>query len=191
MSVNDLVNRPSQYVAEDGVGELVLGLMLVVTSSAFLERRMLPEGYFGAIVMGAFIGMALAAKTLRNRLTFPRGGYVALDDRVSTPVGRIPGWAWGIIVTFAIGAGLVVISPQQAVFGATFVGALAYSGIKYRRPDILWLAAFCTGLNIWVFERDASMFVVLLWTGAAFALIGGIRLRRFVKSHPKPTETAA
>jgi hypothetical protein len=188
---------------EDGVAELALGLSWVITSSAFLMLQVLPSGYIfaaQAIWVLSSIGMAWGTKKLKERVAFPRGGYVALDDQPMRIRGRVS-WrtlilALGLGICVAGGA-IAVFSPDLFTFSATglavgcailFAGIYTVGGLNYRMPHLLWLGAFCAVLAAWAYARNDSIAFVLFWQGVALAVAGGIRLGRFIKSHPKSSE---
>jgi hypothetical protein len=204
MDIGRLVNRPQMYVFEDGVGELAIGFMSLVSFGAFssLVFRTLPLLVPQAIWLGMCLGVFWGAKKLKERVTYPRGGYVALDEQTVTIRGRISGRALNVALLFGMFGFIVVFSrvfkfpaSQAVVVSAIFFGAYTLSAIMYRIPHMLWLAAFSALVGVWVYgwnySRGDSLAFVILSQGVALVVDGGVRLWRFLKSHPRPIETEA
>lgn len=177
----------------------MVGLMSAVTGGAFLATQIFPRDYIFvaiAIWMCSGFGMAWGAKRLRERITYPRGGYVALNEQSAATRRRSRRVA--LILVFAGMALLTALFPRMSHFfasgvagSALFVSIYMFSGVKYRRPDLLCLAGFCALLGVWAYAGSSSMAFILFWQGVGLATIGAIRLWRFIKSHPRPVETEA
>lgn len=215
MNIDQLADRPRKYALEDGVAELMLGLNAAVTGSAFAVFSLLPKGspaaqnyifVAQAIWLCASLGMAWGVKRLRERVTIPRGGYVAFEEPRPVIAGRI--------TTRALLAGLALASSFALVFFLIFHGpgavrtvrqeslltvlacgftlliaALYVAGaVRYRLTYMYYLAAFSLLLGGWVYRAESGMggvACVMALEGAAAALAGGIKLRHFMKSHPE------
>lgn len=203
MNLSELVNRPRMYDSEDGVGELTIGLMSMLMGSACLA---VPRpGYEAFVAMGIILcfgaGIGWVVKKLKERVTYPRGGYVALN----VPPVTIRRRALAAVLTFAFVFGIEefihVFRPgftfrvSGAGLSAMYFGFYTFGGMKYQEPRMLWLAAFSAVLGVWVYARNYSVAYglpfVTLWQGVALAIAGGIRLWRFIKAHPRPVETEA
>ena len=139
--------------------------------------------------------MTWGLKTVKERVTSPRGGYVALDEQ-PVAVGRgmrVSRRALVAVITVAL-TGLMVAFRDIAAFrgamgvgmSAVFVAAYAWGGLKYRLPHMLWLAAFSTGVGAWCSAHAGSTLLVVFCQGGALTVTGGIRLWQFVRSHPLP-----
>jgi hypothetical protein len=213
MNIDELVNRPKMYDFEDGVWELVIGIAFLLSGGAFSFVAMQPKGSAEAqkYVWGAqaiwfcsMWGMTWGAKKLKERVTSPRGGYVALTEREWTPRSQE-----ALVIGLCIGLPVIMIvlslanwrfsEPVRAFFekwnptgyAVLSSGVYVWNGVRNRLSHFFWLAAFCAALAVWVWVRNDDGWFVLFWQGAALAVAGGIRLWRFVRSHPLPTETEA
>lgn len=195
MKIDRLVKRPAAYSTEDGVAELMIGLMLVVAGSAFAG---IPTEYFlipQAVWLASALAMAWGMKTLKERVTSPRGGYVALDEPPITVGGgmRVGRRVLVAVIAVALMGFMVAFRDVAAFPGAmavgmsmVFVAAYAWGGLKYRLPHMLGLAAFSALVGAWCYARSGSSLIVILGQGAGLTVTGGIRLWQFVRSHPLP-----
>jgi hypothetical protein len=213
MNIDQWVARPKLFALEDGVGELMLGLNAAVTGSAFAVSFTLPKGspqaqystfVVQAIWLCASLGMAWGLKTIRARVTIPRGGYVGFEEprpiigsRITTRA-LIAGLAFTAslaLVFLTISRGptalpwdslLTIMSCGFALLIASFYLAGA---VRFRLTYMYYLAGFSLLLGIWMYwtrPGTAGVAMLMALEGAASALAGGIKLRRFMKSHPAP-----
>lgn len=217
MNIDQWVERPKLFALEDGVAELMLGLNAAITGSAFAVSFALPKGspqaqystfVVQAIWLCASLGMAWGLKTLRARVTIPRGGYVGFEEprpiigsRITTraliaglalaaslallilTIFRGPALPWDSLLTI-IACGFALLIAAMYVAGA----------LRFRLTYMYYLAGFSVLLGIWMYwTRPGTSGVAILMAleGAASALAGGIKLRRFMKSHPSPDHREA
>ena len=118
-----------------------------------------------------------------------------------TTRSRIPRRALNLALLFGM-FGLIAIfsaftfpASQVVAASAVFFAAYTFSAMKYRVRHMWWLATFSALLGLWVYERDGCpgdrLAFVILGQGVALMVSGGVRLWRFLKSHPRPSETGA
>lgn len=204
---DDIAKRPLRYWSQDGLPDLMLGLMFVVMGAIFLVGRMLPKGASIAQVYSmvapvlwgiSSIAMAKGLKKLKERITFPRGGYVALREPALTYRASV------LAVILLVGAGALLLNTRVEVpqwrwiagpgFAMVLAAALLVGGVQYKLPHMLWLAAFSLLLGAWMYWIRAGLdggLWVMVWLGGAIALTGASRLRSFLKANPRPEDTAA
>jgi hypothetical protein len=189
------------YWSEDGVVDLTLGLNLVVVGGLFLIGYALPKGssfarnyiwlaQAGWLACG--LGMRYGIKALKERVTMPRGGYVALQEP-----GEGRTWAlWGL--SFAAMAMVWVVTRlvrdagwdrlTAPLVGILFALALAFPGWRYKLPHMIWLAVFSLllGAGVYSLQRGfgESLCLMMIGLGTATSFVGALRLSRFIASHP-------
>ncbi len=171
--------------------------MCLLATSTFL---IVPPRYFlvaQTIWVCTAFGLALGTKKLKERVTSPRGGYVGFDEQAKTIRGHIPyralniGLMFMIVCIISVFRDLIVFPASEvAAVSVGFMGAYIFEGLKYRIGYMLWLAAFSVAVGVWAYVRNDHLAFVVFWQGAALAAIGGSKLWRFVKSHPKPIDDA-
>jgi len=90
-SLDQLTKRPLQYWFEDGIGELVTGGLFTLIGIYFVLQAMIPHpGWRAAIsilsvaiIGGGVIGGRVLIAKLKERLVYPRTGYVSYPRRPS------------------------------------------------------------------------------------------------------------
>jgi len=168
--------------------------MCIVTVGVILAGQILLVAQVIWLCSG--LGMAWGAMKLKERVTSPRGGYVAFDEHTVTIRGRISRRGLNVVLMFGMVGFIVAFrdvfnfrASRAVAVNALFLSAYMFEGMKYRMPHMLWLAAFSALLGVWVYARNDSLWFVILWQGGALAIAGGTKLWRFIKSHPRPVET--
>jgi hypothetical protein len=205
--LDEIAKRPLRYWSEDGLPDLMLGLMFVVVAAIFLIGRMLPAGssIARAYPMAApalwavsSIAIARALKKLKERITFPRAGYIAFRE----PALFYRACALALVLLVGVGAVLLnrtAAAPQwRSMAGPAlaliFATALLIGGFQYKLRRLLWLSAFSLLLAASMYRMEAGLdgaLWVMLWLGGALALTGAARLKSFLKANPRPAYTAA
>ncbi len=194
MTIDRLANRARLYAFEDGTVELSIGLVCLAAGSAFQLARPPYLLIAPAIWLCSTLCIAWGAKTLKERVTSPRGGYVAFDEQVVTARGRISRRLLNVALTFGMVAFIAVFRdlfnfPGSVTLGASacFFGAYIYDALKYRIMHMVWLAGYTAALGAWAYARHDSLTFVIAGQGVALTAAGSASLWRFLKSHPKPT----
>jgi hypothetical protein len=206
VDLTDIERRPQRYWNMDGLPELMMGLLWIVWGGAWLLGERIPRGgLYNAFWMFvpallAFSGWAVvwATRALKARITFPRTGYVAW--RPPTSSMRL-GAAAVSLVTAMILAAIVAKTRNNApasdlaapILGVILSLAFLIAAVSQHAPHYLALAGVAVALGIALGARGAGwesanwLFVLL---GAASTAVGGARLMLFLRSHPRPAESA-
>jgi hypothetical protein len=204
--------RASQYWVEDGLTEMLLGLLMSSQMGVLMVARALPRGpvmgflsTFGAQALSVAITLSIFGgfKKLKARITFPRTGYVALLERSTGH--RTAVFAIGIALAVFAVAGALGFQPSQTdwlsqsavpAFAALFATCLIGGGLQYKQASMLWegflTLLFAAGLEGFTDLRGfKGLEVLMVIVGASMAVIGAFRFRSFLKANPKPQETEA
>jgi hypothetical protein len=197
-----------RYWDEDGLPEVMLGLLSIASSGVFLVGYALPKGsstaqayaQVGPIIWAAAsLAMRWGLKKLKERLTSPRGGYGAGISETSPTY-----WAFALGVVLLVGAGVLLLNvggrgmPEGTWmaapgFATLFAAALLVGGLRYKLEHMIYLAAFSLILGAWMCRIGAGPqggLWVMMWLGAAMALTGAVRLTKYLKTNPRPQDLA-
>jgi hypothetical protein len=195
-SLQDAAARTRRYWFVDGLSEMVGGgtILIIAVLNYFLERvgqqtwAALATLVFAALVVAALVGARWLIVRLKERITYPRTGYVAY--RVpSAPQRRrrslIAGVAAGLLGAGSALAGLVL---QANVFyiGVGLLVALVtlYKGGQYGLVRFYLLAgvAVLLGWLIGVLNlaMDAALLVFLGGLAFSWMIAGAITLARYL-----------
>jgi hypothetical protein len=203
-NIGDLMDRPRKYVLEDGVAELVMGVYGALMGGVFrmiaVEHSWVPQ----TISICACFAVGWGMKTLKERVTIPRGGYVALEERPVNDQVRE-----ALVIGLCIGLPVLLVAlaltdwtwagPLPDLLGrwsgvayaAVAAGAYVWNGVRNRTGHFFWLAGFCALLGAWAWVSKSDAWLICLWQGVALTVVGGIRLGMFIRTHPKPVENEA
>jgi len=205
VDVDDVTLRVQRNWMEDGLVEIMLGLIMATLSGLFLAIAAVPRGPFAdfmglggvqTLLLVVVLSIVWGFKKLKARVTFPRYGYVALPEPTRT--SRI-----SMIATFAAFAVIFSLLTstgfgRMAVPGAAVVFALALilPGLRVRVPRMMWegVLALIIGALLYLFtdlKGSRGLLAFMATIGASLAIIGSLQLRSFLKAHPVHHETEA
>jgi hypothetical protein len=203
VNVDEVMLRAARYWMEDGLVEILLGLQMVLMFGGVLAAGGVHAGPFVMMAM-MFVAPTLCMwgfKKLKERITFPRCGYVGFPKPRRTYRNLVMVMAFGFVVSEA----LIILKFGQEewlsrmampAFAIVFAACLLGGGFQYKQPSMLWegfltllIAAFLTwftNLHGW-----NELIVLMVTVGASMAIIGAVRLWSFLRANPKPRETEA
>jgi len=206
-NLDEATRRPMRYLDEDGVPDLLLGLNSLLVGVIFLIAFLLPKDssigriyiFAAQILWGCCIfGMRWGIRTLRRKVTFPRGGYVALAN---CKVNSVSLWAWrflrvAVVVAVTLMTAQLLMKNEGTLqrFALPMIAigmslAMSVAGWRYKLPYLQWLGLFA--VCVYPFQRGGvGLYWMLIGLGTVIAVGGVVRLRGFIASHPLPVETA-
>jgi hypothetical protein len=203
--IDKVIRRPSEYLAETGVPQLLGGAVFFFFGSSVLIQHVLPKGFMDEEILGwisiCCAGAALlGARTLKRRIVFPRGGYV---EPRSHPAVRFTS-----VAVFAAGTALAIFAiawpgrlPRLPLMHSRFTEpgfAIAFAimclaaGWQQKSTSRMVFGFYLVGLAplLWLPERGIERQAWLeVGVGAPLVVAGAIRLRSFLKANPRPLET--
>jgi len=134
--IENLLNRPKAYYNVDGVGELGIGFMCLSFALLGWLQVSSPEHsvWNGMIPFIIFIGLVTSiihygSKAIKNRITYPRTGFVEYRKRDTLWLPMILGFA----VSAAVSAGVAIgikkrwsLTTPASLVGLFFAATYAY-----------------------------------------------------------------
>jgi hypothetical protein len=199
VDIDGVTLSAQQHWMEDGLSEIMLGLLFVILAGGLLVKLAFPRWLtfdllFSALSIVGVLGLTRGFKKLKERITFPRSGYVALPE--PTRRRRILTFATVVVLGAAftlVRSAHVVVVP---IFAAVFAPLFLWGGVQYKQTSML-LEAFLTLTFAVVSTRFVSLngaagvLALMVMIGASMAIIGAFRLRAFLKANPTRQETEA
>ena len=197
--------RAVGYWFDDGLAEIGVGLLFLAVAALFAVEGLAPAGSLPAsfsalglplVIIGGMLVVGLAVRTAKERLTYPRTGYVAYP-RPGT-ARRVLAGVIGAGVSFVLVLLLAARPSLQSALGALQGGALAivFLALSLRtglvRLAILGLVALGGGLAAAFFNLGASLGSALAFgaAGPAALLSGALILVHYLRTTAPPTERA-
>jgi hypothetical protein len=178
----------------------MMGAVWLLWGSLFLIGNSLPTGprqfywmFSTLILVGSGVVMNWATRKLKERITYPRAGYVALNEPAPlVRIGRIL-LAMGVAALVALLAarGRVMDREQEVTvgIGLLLTAAFLILSARMRTPHMLWLSGASLAFTVWLYRTSARLEQLnwlFVWLGAASMLLGAVRLHGFLKANPKP-----
>jgi len=188
VDVDAVALRASRHWMEDGLVEISLGLFFVLQAGVYLAWRMPPIWVAPAGSLCIIWGF----KKLKERVTFPRCGYVAFP----TP-GRVR-----LALLLLLGVAVAISGLLNGdewwldriailVFVVVFAPRLPMPNLEYRQPRILWEGFLCLPLAAFLGWSSAvsefkTVDVLVEMLGVCVAIVGAAQLESFLKANPRP-----
>ena len=196
----------------NGLSELVVGLALLVFGSQdYFNVVLAPFGALGRVLVVLAIivlyGLLMLANKaiaewIKERLVYPRSGYVAVPDEVDS-ARAANGDSTYLFLGLAVIIG-VVFFASSFVIRARWIWSLAilllfaayvFASGQFKLDPLrssLFLVPLVGGLAWWTFSRPIPSFNSLLAVvGGSLAIAGAIRLSLYLHRNPRPEQKAS
>ncbi|RPH61577.1 MAG: hypothetical protein EHM81_03975 [Chloroflexi bacterium] len=200
--------RAIQYWFEDGIVEIAVGVLFLLLAGYFYVDATQPDSLLANLLGGLFVLLLVSGwylvgwiiKLLKERLTYPRTGYVAFrrDKNSQKPVRLALALSVGALMA-AMFATLALNPPLGLNFmplGSGLVMALVFGLIGYRTalPRFYLLAAFglVLGAGLGLSQIGNGLGMTAIYALMALALIGTglVILSRYLRQNPAPAEAS-
>lgn len=197
--------RAARYWYEDGLVEIGAGLLFLLLAGLFAVEGLAPAGslppWFSAfglpvIVLGGMIVLGLALRTLKQRLTYPRTGYVAYPP--TRPIRKaLAGIIGGVVSLLLV---LLLLSHPEwlaalpAVQGAVVAAVWLLLSIRMGVPRmaVQGLLALGAGVIVSLIGLGTSLGTAVVFgaIGLGSLISGTFVLSRYLRMTPRPVEEA-
>jgi hypothetical protein len=200
--VEEIAKRTQRYWFEDGLWEIAFGLVnALLAGFYFLVLYLDRLGISGGIVLvlqmvvivGAFLGMGRLVKFFKERITYPRTGFVAYHK--PSPVTRLKRILRTIFISAFMAALISMIAVIQLnrglnltalVTGALLAAALVYFGYRFDLVRMYLIASlvFLLGLALSLSPIADELAIAVFFAGLGLLMIlsGGITLAIYLRS---------
>lgn len=207
-TLNKVHLRAIQYWFEDGLAELGLGGFFLLLGLYFYLQTTLKNDFLLGLLAATFLliflgGWYLTGRFVRaakEKITFPRTGYVAYK---SNPKRHKPlRLALAMLVSALISAGLIGLNAQRplgldllpAATGLGMAIVLGLIGFRTRLPRFYLPALFglLCGISLTLSGYENLFGIALLYLACALVLglSGTIVFSRYLRTHPAPSEAS-
>jgi hypothetical protein len=197
VDIDDVKRNAQRHWMEDGLSEILVGLLFIIIGGGLLLKLALPRWLTldllsSALTAAGALGLSWGFKKLKERITFPRSGYVVLPEPTRTR--RMLTFGSVAVLGLASALGLLTHRVVVPVVAAVFAMCFPWGGVQYKQTSMLW-EAFLTLLFAVVSTRFTSLsgvagvLALMVMIGTSMAILCADRLRRFLKANPPPQET--
>lgn len=193
--LNKTIRRSQQYWFDDGLVELLIGLLFIILGLlfwwqiTFISSRssaiMFAIGFPLAIIMGA-LGLGWMLRWLKQRLVYPRTGYVTYQK--PTRKRRHLSLLIGILVGLSVGLAVMVTQSTFTELTAVFIGAgvgvglfmIGYSiGLLRFHLLAIWSVAVGVVVSFVGVADTLAVLLALTLVGGGLVLSGGFTFWRY------------
>ncbi len=198
--------RALQYYYVDGTFEFTFGGLCLLLALYFYVQATLPESFlsnllnivFILVVLGGSFAINRLVQALKQRLTYPRTGYVAYRSNyglklgVRIGIGLTLGFLFSAVIILAITKRPNLMDWMPGITGLFFAIVLAWVGFRSSLPRFFLVAltvALCgIGLAFSGVEYAFGLAIVYAWSCLVLFTSGGITLWKYLHRNPLPGE---
>ncbi len=201
-SINQIQKQTFRYYYEDGLVELAVGLLFAViglntwaissttpgTTLSIAAWILLP-----ILTIGGIFGVQRFVNNLKERLVYPRTGYIVYEAKPYRYRWLVFGFALALAVS-------ILVLPYEwltkgSVTGGALMGViLASIGAQVDLKRLIAIGALGLVLGLIFaflpFTDNAGLAATISFTGMILILVGGMALRSYLSTNPLPDSNA-
>lgn len=189
ININQVMRNTRRYWYVDGINEIAAGLLIILIALTYYFSSMIPNMAVRGIMLGfgqpvIIIGGSLLVSKLvkfaKERITYPRSGYLVLRQRKKYKLRRmIIGFSVGLVVSIVVSIFNNAISETYVpVTTATFMAILSFViGYQFAVPRFFWISALTLAWGVfisWWYPDGVLPFVFLFGGVGVFWLVSGL-----------------
>jgi hypothetical protein len=201
--IGNIMRRTQRYWYEDGLSDMGMGAFILAIGLLFIAQALTPPGsplwlVWGVggplLLIGGGVVVSKAVRTLKERITYPRTGYVSYE-RACGPSHTLRLLATALIAA-GISAGIIVVQKNwlslTVIFGFVYLAVFTFVGLRFGLRRYLAMALWSMVLGLALaslslqIEQAGALFQ--LGTGAAWLLAGWLTYRHYIARAPQPQE---
>ncbi len=201
--IENVMRRTQRYWYEDGFNDMGFGGWILFVGLLFVVQALTPPGSpflavwsiaWPLLFIGSAFVMNRAIRTLKERITYPRTGYVTYERaRGASKVVRMLAV---FFISGGVAAGVVIVQKNwlslAVIFGFVYAVVLTAIGLRFSLRRYLALALWSLALGLALaplaLSIDQAAATFHIGTGAAWLLAGWLTYRQYIASAPQPQE---
>ncbi len=201
--IGQVMRQTQRYWYEDGFNDMGFGAFILAIGLLFVVQALTPPGsplwlVWGLggpllIVAGGLV-VSKVVRTLKERITYPRTGYVSYERARGT--ARVVRLLAAALIAATVSAGIIVVQKNwltvPVIFGFVYMAVFSFVAYRFglRRYFVLALWSLALGLALASLglTTDQAGAIFHVGTGAALLIAGWLTYRRYIASAPQPQE---
>jgi hypothetical protein len=199
--IDQIQKQTYRYYYEDGTVELAVGILFAVIGVNTWLISSAPQGSALAIVawillpfltIGGVFGVQRFVKNLKERLVYPRTGFVDYSPNPNPYRWLVSGTA--LLIVLAIFIAPYSFLNRESVAGGTILFIILVSigaQVNLRRLIMLGVLALILGVSLAFLPGSEHAGLALTFAGPGLALVstGAVAFRKYLAKNPRPEET--
>jgi hypothetical protein len=198
--IDNLVRKTYRYYYDDGLVEMAIGLLFVAVGLILLVWQ--SSDYSPLVAIVVVMGLLVVAiggvylikrlvRELKQRITYPRTGYVAYHQGEPSK-GR---WFFPLAALALVVVSLFLpdsFTGMSAIVGAMVGVVLILTGYRVSLPRFYLVGTIALLSGVALSWSDVAEFIAVALTfaiaGGAIFLAGGFAFVSYLRDHPKQHE---
>jgi len=187
-SINQIQKQTFRYYYEDGLVELAVGLLFTVIGlNTWAISSTTPGTLLPILTIGGIFGVKYLVTTLKEKLVYPRTGYIDYSTKPNPYRWLVIGGALAMVV-------VVVFLPyewlnRESVAGGTLMFLILVSiGTQVNLRRLIFIGGFALvlgiGLTFLPGSEHAGLSLTYAIIGMALLISGGLALKAYLTENP-------
>jgi hypothetical protein len=198
--VDHIIQQTRRYWYEDGFVEIATGTLFVVVAALLATMELVPHDSFWfpiivvgmpLVVIGAGVPVKKFVMTLKERVTYPRTGYVAFHHETNRSRWLVAGVAFFASIIIVLGGRWLdhMTAVAGLIMGAAFASlALRFGAVRFYILGAL-AAVFGLGVALLTDLSDTWGMAGLMGVAGAGSVVSGLMvLRGYLRQNPSSQE---
>jgi hypothetical protein len=201
--IDQTMKQTQRYWYEDGFQDMAFGGFILLIALLFIAQAVTPAGsplwlLWGiggpVLLIGGGIVVGKVVKRLKERVTYPRTGYVAY----AKPRGKSR-WlriALVLIISAGVSAAIIIVEKNwlsiTVILGFVYMATFSFLAYHLGLGRYVLLAVWCLALGLALAPMALSLqlsgAIYHVGAGAAMVLAGWLTWRQYDQNAPKPQE---
>ncbi len=201
--IDQTMKQTQRYWYEDGFQDMAFGGFVLAIALLFVLQALTPPSsplwlLWGigvpVVIIGGGLIVGQVIKKLKERVTYPRTGYVAYIK----PRGKSRWVRLALIGIVSAGVSAAIIFAENhwlnvsVILGLVYMVTFSFLAYRFGLARYALLALWCLGLGLALaplaLSLQVSGAIYHLGAGAALVLAGGLTWRQYDENAPKPQE---
>ncbi len=201
-NIAEVQKQTFRYYYEDGVVEMAVGILFAVIGLNIWLISSAPRGTTLAtaawillplLTFGGIFGVQRFVKNLKERLVYPRTGYIVYEAKPNRFRWLVIGFALALAVSILV-LPYEWLTKGSVTGGALLCVILASIGAQVDLKRLIAIGGLGLVLGVFFaflpFSDNAGLAATISVTGLILTLVGGLALRSYLSVNPLPDGNA-
>ncbi|MBI5032354.1 MAG: hypothetical protein HZB51_17630 [Chloroflexi bacterium] len=203
-NIDQVMQQTQRYWYEDGFQDMAFGGFILAIALLFGAQTLTPPGsplwmLWGLggplLLIGGAVVASAVVRRLKERVTYPRTGYVAYER--ARGKSRLVRMGLAFVISAGISAGIVVLQKNwvslPVILGFVYMATFSFLAFRFGLRRYVFMAFWCLALGLSLASLSLTIelagAIYHVGTGVALIVAGWFTWRQYDQNAPKGLET--